>query len=248
MKDTPFQYIETILTTVAEKGTLNNVFDRSIETWTQSTSFVDAFTLLALNSLGFRRHVANIVKTCTEKTAKEWRKPANVKAVPPPDRSDPWLQPPSLLLSIDEEARKKHCPARRRNQATRANYFEKSQVYQDRYSSARCDRGLNFLSKGHQTLLSDLVQQPNADGVPLQSLLPASRRWIPILPTMTRFGIRAVDYRTFQLTNYSARYDETVSCYITKIVKNVEMEMKAHFLDPSSLISIIGFYTTSKFV
>lgn len=43
------------------------------------------------------------------------------------------------------------------------------------------------------------------------------------------------------------RYDENVSSYITKLVKNVRSQMKAHFVDQNDPISIIGFLATFKF-
>lgn len=42
MENALYQYIETLLTTMAERKTLKEIFDHGIESWTQSTSFMGA--------------------------------------------------------------------------------------------------------------------------------------------------------------------------------------------------------------
>lgn len=44
MKEDPRCYIETIITTIAQTRSLNEVSDRSIKRWMQTTIFMDAFT------------------------------------------------------------------------------------------------------------------------------------------------------------------------------------------------------------
>lgn len=57
---------------------------------------------------------------------------------------------------------------------------------------------------------------------------------------------RAVDYRTYRLANRSAKYDDTVSSRISKLVKKVKSQMEAQFFNPKENISIIGFLATFK--
>lgn len=58
---------------------------------------------------------------------------------------------------------------------------------------------------------------------------------------------REVHYRTYQLTNRPSKNDDTVSSYISKVVKNMHSQMKAHFMDPKNFVLIIGFLATLKF-
>lgn len=43
LKNAPYNFKETVLTNMADKGALNEIFGRRIDRWTQSTSFMDAF-------------------------------------------------------------------------------------------------------------------------------------------------------------------------------------------------------------
>lgn len=69
---------------------------------------------------------------------------------------------------------------------------------------------------------------------------------MPILQTVKRHYLRATDYQTFQLANRSTCYDDTEPNFDTKIVRKVELQVKAHFIDPSNPISTIRFLATSK--
>lgn len=73
VKHTPYQYTETLLTFIAEKGRLDAVFIRSMKCCTQSTSFVNALTQRALKSPRFVRPVTNNVKSHMENYDEEWR-------------------------------------------------------------------------------------------------------------------------------------------------------------------------------
>lgn len=112
-----YRYIEIILTTMVEKGTMKEVLDCCIECWTQSAFFMDAFTRRGLNSLCFTRLMETFVRSHMDKTTKEWIVPAKAEAVPPPKLINLWLQHPSSSTSSDVEARKKHRRARCRAQA-----------------------------------------------------------------------------------------------------------------------------------
>lgn len=67
MEDDTYQYTKSFLTIMDEQGTLDIVFVRSVQRWTQSTSFIDAPIWRALNSRRFTRSEANFVKSHTEK-------------------------------------------------------------------------------------------------------------------------------------------------------------------------------------
>lgn len=56
---------------MTEKGSLDVVFDRSVERWTQLAPFVDAFTKRALNAPRFTLSVTGIEKSHVEKPPKD---------------------------------------------------------------------------------------------------------------------------------------------------------------------------------
>lgn len=69
---------------------------------------------------------------------------------------------------------------------------------------------------------------------------------LSVLQTEKKNNNRAVDYQTFRLTNYSQKRDDMPSTYIPKMVKNMKLQVEAHFFDSKNLISSIGFLTTFK--
>lgn len=143
------QYIKTTLTTLVEKKMLEKVFDRSIDRWTQSASFMNVFSRRALSSPRFMRPATDFVKSHTDITAEEWRISAKAKDVPPPKLGDPWPRPPLLPPSSDEEERKNSQKSRRQSQVLQVNYFEKGQTHQNLYSSAGSYWKFGFLFSGH---------------------------------------------------------------------------------------------------
>lgn len=75
--------------------------------------------------------------------------------------------------------------------------------------------------------------------------LPVAEPALPILQNVRKRYIRAAEYRTYQLKNCSTHFDNAVLRYITKVVEKVETHMKAHFFDPSNLISNINSLAAS---
>lgn len=67
-----YQYIETILVTLAEKKALDIVSDLSVDLWVQPDTFMDAFTCRPVNPLCFLRPVEKFVKLHMNKTVEEW--------------------------------------------------------------------------------------------------------------------------------------------------------------------------------
>lgn len=123
----------------------------------------------------------------------------------PPYFGDPRPQPPSSPLSSYAETCKKHCRARRKARALKADYFEKDRKNRDWYSSVCFDWDTCSLSFGHHTLLSGLSAQSNAGGVPLQSHLSVTKSILPMLLAKKCHYIRAVYYRIYRLANRSTR-------------------------------------------
>lgn len=71
MKDTPYRYIKAVLATMSKKGPLDGISNHSFERWTQSATFMDAFTRRELNLRCFTRPVPNVSKSHMEKSAKK---------------------------------------------------------------------------------------------------------------------------------------------------------------------------------
>lgn len=70
MTNVLYQPLETIRATMAEKGTLDEVFDRSSERWTQSALFMDALNRRALNAPRLTQPVANFERSRMKKPLK----------------------------------------------------------------------------------------------------------------------------------------------------------------------------------
>lgn len=83
VKNVSYRYVETILTAMAEKGSLDKAVDRTIERWAQSALFIDTFNCRALNAPRFTQSAANYIKLFMEKADKKWFVPTKAKALPP---------------------------------------------------------------------------------------------------------------------------------------------------------------------
>lgn len=80
-----------VLTDMAEKEALDDVFDRSIKRWTQTTLLIDTFAASTLSSYHFTRPVANFVRTRMDGTVDKWR----LKA-----KDEGFLQPKNVQTSL----------------------------------------------------------------------------------------------------------------------------------------------------
>lgn len=69
---------------------------------------------------------------------------------------------------------------------------------------------------------------------------------IHCLQTVKKKYSKELDYRTFWLANKTPKYNETISCHIEKLVKNVKSRTKAHYFGLKKPIFIIGFLPTFK--
>lgn len=57
-----FYSMETVVTEMAHRRTLDHIFDRSMEKWTKYSTFMDAFTSCALASSRFVRPIAKFIR------------------------------------------------------------------------------------------------------------------------------------------------------------------------------------------
>lgn len=71
LKNASYHFLKSILTEMAQNGGLDDVFDRNIERWTQSSTFMDAFTRRTLTSSRFVRPVAKIIRKILIEQTKE---------------------------------------------------------------------------------------------------------------------------------------------------------------------------------
>lgn len=93
---------------MAEKGALGEIFDRNIDRWRQSKSVIEAFTSRTLGSLQFTRQAMQLIKTCMNETADEWRLTARDKGFPSAKGDHLWPQPPLSSSSRDRRDCQKH--------------------------------------------------------------------------------------------------------------------------------------------
>lgn len=107
-KKASYQYIDTVLTYTAEKGTFDEVLDRSTERWTQSTMGRGACAARALSSSCFMRPVATFVRTRKDEATYKWLLLAKAQGFPKPSNVHFWAlsAPP---FSRDETDRGNYC-------------------------------------------------------------------------------------------------------------------------------------------
>lgn len=60
--------------------------------------------------------------------------------------------------------------------------------------------------------------------------------------TVKKYYATTVKYETYRLSNRSSCYDETVSCYIAKLVKKVKSQIKVLFFNSKDSIKIVGLF------
>lgn len=174
-----YRHNYTKSTKLAEKGTLEEVLDCSINRWKPSALFVHASTRRAPNQSCLTRPVKSFLWSHMHKTAKEMRTQAKVKAWLPSKLDDPWPQPPPLPLSSDEYNRKKHWRSCRKTQVYKASYPEKRQTHQNRYSFTSSDRDKNSLFSDQLFFPQNSSIQSNAGRVPLKPQLSVTKLTLP---------------------------------------------------------------------
>lgn len=106
---------------MAEKHTLEEIVGRIIDQWTQSTSFINAFSSRAPESSQFTRSVAQFIKTCMEEIADKRRLNAKRKeyqqrksaALGRNHQNHPSPTTMTISESIAETAEKRKCKTRK---------------------------------------------------------------------------------------------------------------------------------------
>lgn len=119
LKKASYRFIKTVLTDMAEKGTIHNMLDRRIERWTHPTMFRNAFAVSFLSSPCFTQPIASIVRKRMRETADECRLKAIPDGFSQPDNVHSWRLSPPPLSSIAEVDREKHCRNKRKSKAPR---------------------------------------------------------------------------------------------------------------------------------
>lgn len=61
LENVSFRFVESVLTDMALKRALDDMFDRSIKKWAHSSSFIDVFARRVLSSTHFLRSVAKFI-------------------------------------------------------------------------------------------------------------------------------------------------------------------------------------------
>lgn len=82
LKNSLYHFVESILTEMAQKGALDEVFDRSIECWTQSSSFMDTFARRALMSSRIVLPVAKFIRKNMRDQEEERKAEINITDMP----------------------------------------------------------------------------------------------------------------------------------------------------------------------
>lgn len=113
------------------------------------------------------------------------------------------------------------------------------------YYTVSSDSDSHKKVSGHNSPIPLLLWKGRLGELP-QPLVTAMEPELHVLRTIRRFYSRAADCLSFRLANDSARYDETASSYIFRMVKKIKLQVKAHFFDPRNLVSIIGFPARNK--
>lgn len=81
-KNASYKFVKTLLTDMAKKRALDEVFDRNINRRNLSRSFMDALASRVLVSSRFTSSVAQFNKTRMDKTFEKWCLPAKPKEFP----------------------------------------------------------------------------------------------------------------------------------------------------------------------
>lgn len=225
------------------KGTLNELFIRNLERWSQAPKLMDTFTQRFLNSRTLPIPLATFVKRRMDSTVDEWRLTAKRETHCTGGKPHPVAPPSSAPISSSEDLQVLERQELERVHA-REHKTKTQKVKTDKYvplifissrsskirtsdSKSSADRKDRRKTK-HQEL--EVTTEPN----------------LPVHQTVKLGYVRAIDYRTYFLNNGSPRYDDSVSHYIPKILKKIRSQMKTHTFDPASPISVLGFLTIYK--
>lgn len=140
-----------------EQKALDKIFDRSIDSWTHSTSFIDLCTSRALALSRFTRLGAKFIKICTYETADDWRIMKKADGFPSLEVGNSWLQlPPSSSFS-NESDRGKQCRKHRKVSTPKMRDHTCEAKPKDRYSTESLDCDTSSASFRHIFTISNLA-------------------------------------------------------------------------------------------
>lgn len=228
LKISSHHLVESVLTEMAQKDALDEVFDRSIDRWTQSSPFMDALARRALTSPRFVRPVAKFIRKNMRDQDEEKKTKPEFANLSYPILESPLASSYSSRSSTEDDKRNK---ASHRRHETIANPTEdKNRKQRRKYKSSKASSS-SLMSL--RTLSSSSERDsPPSSSEPKALKARSAEPKLPVLQTVKKHYALAVDYRTYRLANRSPRYDDTVSSYVAKLMKKAMSQMKTHFFDP----------------
>lgn len=118
--------------------------------------------------------------------------------------------------------RRKHFRKHRKTSEPKARDRTSEMKPKDRYSAAILDLDTRTTSFGH--VFPSLNPSRNARLEELsQQLGKRTKQELPVLKTEIRHYSRAIDYCTYRLANCFTRHNDTVSSYISKMEKKIQV-------------------------
>lgn len=214
---------------MARRRTSGDTFERKLERWAKSFTSMDASTPRSLTS---SRDVRSVEKFIRAEIEKETHLVDTIgkehKSLPPSPPTSPSVSDSSIDVELRKLARNKT-----KNTDKRRDDEQKS-CRKQKKSSPSFSGLFNLLSTPASSKADSVIIK--AQKVRKEKRSEAE---LPVHQTGTKNYEEALYYRTYWLVNKSSKYDKKVSSYIVKLVKNVKLQMKAHFFDKKDPISII---------
>lgn len=69
---------------------------------------------------------------------------------------------------------------------------------------------------------------------------------LPVFQTVSKYYAQADEYRESRSANPAAKYDDTVTCRIAKLMKKIKPRLKTHFFASKESLSIMGYSAKFK--
>lgn len=106
LKQSSYHFVESVLMRIAEKGALNEVFDRTIGRWTQSSIFMEVLTKRVLASSRFVRPVAEFIRKNMRDNEEERKAEIQISDIPNPVPESLSVSSRSSRSSSEDDKRK----------------------------------------------------------------------------------------------------------------------------------------------
>lgn len=198
VKNASYQFIENVLKEMTLKGTLDDLFIRNLERWSQAHHFMNAFTQRVLNARSFTNPLATFVKQRMDNSLDEWRlvdkeetrlpgikRDQNVPPSPPRTfTSDNFFAPPCREVARAHTGEHDNKPRKEKTDKYVPPFSTSSRSSKVRPSDSDSSADRDDRRKSKQQSLKDLTEP----GLTIH-LIVKSRY------------IRAVDYRTYKLND-----------------------------------------------